>query len=239
MRNPKRWALMSVWFAVLLAGCAHTTTTATLKTEVRVLDALTRYELAYVLQAGDVVEVFIYRHPELSRRATVRSDGFISLPLLGDVRAAGMSPKDLGADLAARFAARLVSPEVTVILENPPEPLVFVVGEVGGPKALPFRQAKTAAQAIAQAGSSTKAASLSSVSIVRVSAEGLLEAHTVSADGLNQPEAFMALQNMALKPNDLIVVPESYRGQLVRAFTDFNTLLAPYFQFRILKEIAQ
>lgn len=240
MRNPKkRWALMSVLLAVMLAGCVHTTTTATLKTEVRVLDALTRYELTYLLQAGDVIEVFIYRHAELSRRATVRSDGFISLPLLGDVRAAGTSPKDLGADLAKRYSERLLSPEVTVILENPPEPLVFVVGEVGGPKALAFRQTKTAAQAIAKSGSATKSASLASVSILRVNADGLLEAHTVDTDGTNYPEAFMALQNMALRPNDLIVVPESYRGQLVRAFTDFNTILAPYFQFRILQEIAK
>ena len=239
MRTPNEWALSSIVLGILLAGCAHTTTTASLKPEVRVLDALTRYEVAYLLQPGDLIEVFVYRHAELSRRATVRADGFISLPLLGDVRAAGMSPTQLGEQLTERYSTRLKGPEVTVIVENPPEPMVFVVGEVGGPKAVPFRHVKTAAQAIAQAGNATRSADLASVSILRVGASGLLEAHTVDVSGLNQPEMFMALQNMALRPNDLIVVPESYRGQLVRLFTDVNTILAPYYQFRILEEITK
>jgi polysaccharide export outer membrane protein len=240
MRGLIRLAVRGLVPAVLLAGCSIApTTTEKVRVEVEVLDALTRYELVYLLQAGDLVEVFVYRQPDFSRKATVRADGFISLPLLGDVRAAGKSPTEFGRELKARFAERLRDPEVTVIVENPPEPVVYVVGEVGAPKSVPLRQAKTAAQAIAQSGALPRGADLFSVSIVRLGRDGHLEAHTVTTQGYSQPEAYMALQNLALRPNDLVVVPESYRSQLVRAFADVNTLLLPYFQYRVLQDIVE
>jgi hypothetical protein len=78
---------------------------------------------------------------------------------------------------------------------------------------------------------------LFSVSIVRLNKKGLLEAHTVKTEGYSQPEVYMALQNMALLPNDLVVVPESYRGQVIRLLTDVNTLILPYFQYRVLQSL--
>ena len=238
MRSRIQSAVQIVALGFLLAGCASTTTEASLKVKVEVLDALSRYEIAYLLQAGDQIEVFVYRHPEFSRKSIIRPDGFISLPLLGDVRAAGKTPLELGKELTKLFSVRLRNPEVTVIVENPPEPMVYVLGEVGGPRALPMRQVKTAAQAIAQAGAVAKAGDLFSVSVVRLNKKGLLEAHTVRTEGYNQPEVYMALQNMLLQPNDLVVVPESYRGQIVRLLTDVNALIQPYFQYRILQTIA-
>ena len=75
---------------------------------------------------------------------------------------------------------------------------------------------------------------------VRLNKDGLLEAHTVQSENYtSQPEIMMALQNMALAPNDLVFVPESYRGQVVRAITDVNIMLAPYFQLRILRAIVR
>lgn len=237
MRNLIRSAFRSIACGLLLAGCAATTTTQSLKVEVEVLDALNRYEGAYLLQAGDQIEVFVYRHAEFSRKAVIRPDGYISVPLLGDVKAAGRSPRELSEDLVKRFSERIKNPEVTVMVENPPEPMVFVLGDVGGPRALPLRQAKTVAQALALSGNVVKSGDASSVAIVRLNGQGVLEAHTVTSDGFNQPETYMALQTMALKPNDLVFVPEGYRGQLVRMITDVNTVLAPYYQFRVLREI--
>jgi polysaccharide export outer membrane protein len=240
MRGLIRSAIRGLLPALVLAGCSVApSTTEKVQVEVEVLNALTRYELVYVLQAGDQVEVFVYRQPDFSRKATVRADGFISLPLLGDVRAAGKSPTELGRELKALFAVRLRDPEVTVIVENPPEPVVYVVGEVGTPKSVPLRQARTAAQAIAQSGALTRGAELFSVSVIRLGKDGYLEAHNVTTQGYSQPEAYMALQNLALRPNDLVVVPESYRSQIVRAFSDVNTLLLPYFQYRVLEDLVQ
>lgn len=79
-----------------------------------------------------------------------------------------------------------------------------------------------------------KAGSLSSVATIRVNEKGFLEAHTVNAKGYSQPEIYMALNRMILMPNDLVLVPESSRGQLPRAVQDFNPLYLPYFQIRLL-----
>jgi protein involved in polysaccharide export with SLBB domain len=123
------------------------------------------------------------------------------------------------------------------MVENPPEPMVFVLGEVGGPRALPLRQVKTVAQALAQSGNAVKSGDLFAASIIRLNKEGLLESHTVRTEGYSQPEVYMALQNMPLAANDLVLVPESYRGQFLRLITDVNSMLAPYYQFRILQVI--
>jgi polysaccharide export outer membrane protein len=234
-----RCAIRHFLLGIVLAGCVSTTTDLKLKVDVQVLDALTRYEIAYLLQPGDQIEVFVYRQPGFSRKTIVRPDGFISIPLVGEVRAAGKAPRDLSKELTKLFSARLNDPKVTVIVENPPEPMVYVVGEVGAAKAVPFRQAKTAAQAVALAGTLTRGADPSGVSIVRLSKDGMLESHSVETEGYSFPEFYMVLQNFALMPNDLVVVPESYRAQIVRAFTDVNTIIQPYFQYRLLFEIAK
>lgn len=188
----------------------------------------------YVLRPDDEIEVFVYRHPVFSRRTTIRPDGLLSLPLLGEIKTAGKAPRELNEQLPELFGQRLVNPEVTVIVENALKPMVFVRGEVGAPRTITLRQSKTVAQAFAQSGTVIKAGSLSSVAIIRVNEKGFLEAHTVNAEGYSQPEIYMALNRMILMPNDLVLVSESYRGQLPRAVQDFNTLYLSYFQIRLL-----
>ncbi len=239
MRNHIRSALRILACSFLVSGCAATSTTQSLSVNVQVLDALNRYEVAYLLQAGDQIEVYVYRHAEFSRKAVIRPDGFISVPLLGDVKAAGRTPHELSEDLVKRFSERIKNPEVTIMVENPPEPMVYVLGDVGGPRALPLRQAKTVAQALALSGNVTKAGDASSLAIVRLNAQGVLEAHNVEVDGFNQPELYMALHSMTLRPNDLVFVPEGYRGQVVRLVTDINTMLNPYYQFKVVREISK
>ena len=236
--------VMAGLLAVLgTGGCASPSATSEPAThaavDVRVLDTLHRYQRVYLLQAGDKLEVFIYRQPDFSRTVIIRPDGFITLPLVGDVRAAGKSPTELAQDLTRRFSARLLKPEVNVIVQNPPEPMVYVVGEVGGPKAVSMRQAKTVAQAIAEAGVVPPTANLSSVSIVRLARDGRLEALSLNVDahGSSDADEYMALQGVPLEPNDLVVVPESFRGKLVRLFRDVNAVMNPYFQYRILRHI--
>jgi len=221
------------------SACATTTTSATLKVKTEVLDSLRRYEHVYMLQAGDQIEVFVYRHPEFSRHTVIRPDGYIAMPLVGEVKAAGKAPRDLQVELVKRFEERIREPEVTVMVENAQEPVVYVVGEVGTPRAVPLRQAHTVAQALAQSGNATRTGSLSSVSVIRLNDQGYLQAITPETDGLSQPEAYMALQNIALVANDLILVPESYRALVMRSANDFNTVFAPYLQFRILHDVIQ
>jgi len=237
---PVMWLHSLCWLAyiAMLSGCATSTLPANgqarLKVSVEVADTLRRYEVGYLLQPGDQLEIFVYRHQEFSRKVVIRPDGMISLPLVGELKAAALEPKALARLLSQRYAVRLRDPEVTVLVENPPEPSVFVVGQVGAPKAIPLRSARTLAQAMAQSGDATRFSAPDSISVVRLNSQGHLELHqaeVVSSEpshrSLSQPEIYMAMNSMLLQPNDVIVVPESIRAQLVRALGDVSTVLAP------------
>lgn len=244
---PRRALLPALAAAALLVACASPLPSgpqARLSVTVEQVDALKRYQLGYAVQPGDVLEIFVYRHQELSRKVVVRPDGKVSLPLMGDVVAAGQSPAELAKQLTARLAQRLREPEVTVIVENPPEPMVYVVGSVGTPRAVPLRTARTLAQALAQSGDLGRSAAVDAISVLRLSNEGVLEMHlaridTDTARAVSQTERYMAMNVMTLQANDLVVVPESVRSQLMRGFVDFNTVLSPFLNLWILREVTQ
>lgn len=226
---------------LLLGACAVAPlTTNTVKVKVDVLDAVRRYEHLYLVQPGDQLEIFLNKHGDYSRKLTVRPDGYISLPLIDEVKAAGKAPLELAQELKRLFAQRLRDPEVNVMVLNPPEPVVYVVGQVGAPRALPLRQAGTVAQALAQAGDATRAATLADVSVIRLNDAGHLEALTLQTEGngpASQPELYMAMATMTLKPNDLVLIPESYRSQIIRILADTSTAMAPLFNVLVLREL--
>ena len=120
-----------------------------------VIASLERYSREHVLSPGDQLEVAVYRNGDVSRTVTIRADGFLSLPLLDDVKAADLSISQLDADITEKLSGRFVDPEVTIILVNPIEPMVYVYGDVGVVRAVPLRQARTLAQAIAFTGGVT------------------------------------------------------------------------------------
>jgi len=233
-----RWLALAA-LATLGACTTSTVTNQSLRVDVAVLDTARKFEVLYVLQPGDQLEVFLQRHPDFSRKVGIRPDGFISLPIIDEVKAAGKSPSELAGLLKNLFAARLKDPEVNVIVLNPPEPMVYVVGQVGAPKALPLRQAATLAQALAQSGDATKSGALDSISVIRLNKDGYLEAHVLDTHGkgASQPEIYMAMSTVLLKSNDLILVPESYRSQVLRVLQDTSIALAPLFNVLILREI--
>lgn len=225
--------------ACVLAACGTATTTQNVvHVRADVLDTVRRYEVVYRIQAGDQLDVFLNKHQDYSRKVTVRSDGYVSMPLIDEVKAVGKQPKDLAAELKTLFERRLKDPEVSVTVINPPEPTVYVVGQVGAPRALALRQAATVAQALAQAGDATKNGALSDVSVIRLNDQGYLESLSVEPDSkLSQPEVYMAMAAMTLRANDLVLVPESYRSQVLRVLQDTSTAIAPLFNVLILREI--
>jgi polysaccharide biosynthesis/export protein len=241
------WTAMAaarrLWIALPLAGlvCGCTTATVTNKTvqvEVEVLNSARKFQHVYLVQAGDQLEIFLQRHADLSRKVAVRPDGYITLPLVDEVKAAGKSPRELAAELKVLYSVRLKDPEINVIVLNPPEPMVYVVGQVGAPKALPLRQASTLAQAIAQSGDATKHAATDGISVIRLNADGYLESRALKVDkDASQPEVYMAMASMPLQSDDLILVSESQRSQILRAMTDTNVALTPLWNVLLLYEI--
>jgi protein involved in polysaccharide export with SLBB domain len=143
----------------------------------------------------------------------------------------------LADQIKALYSKRLRNVDVTVMLENVQEPMVYVLGEVGAPKSVPLRQARTAIQALALAGGVTKTAAVDDIAVIRADAKGRFVALTAHTDDNSQPGRYLALSNLPLQANDVVLVPESYRGQTVRLIQDFNTLITPYYQLRILQQI--
>jgi protein involved in polysaccharide export with SLBB domain len=125
----------------------------------------------YVLQAGDDVSVRAYNLPQLDTDARIRPDGKISLLLLDDVQAAGLTPRQLSWNLTRGFSTHFRNPKVTVIVRNIAAQSVYVGGEVAIPSAIPVRGSMGAVQAVVSAGGSKENAS-DEVVIVHKTPEG-------------------------------------------------------------------
>lgn len=186
-----------------------------------VLESSTRYTKQYVLVPGDQIEVVVWRAPEVSRTVVVRGDGRISLPLVQDVPAAGLTAAELAARLTEQFSTRLNQPQVSVVPVAVRQPTVYVLGDVGLPQAVPLRSAATALQAITIAGGLRRTGAEAEVSVIRLGDDGRLRATVVSVSGRGQPAPYMVLAALPLQADDVVFVPESGRAQLNRFLDDF------------------
>lgn len=210
-----------------------------------VVRSLHRYTREYVLQPGDQIEVSVFQVADLTRTVTIRSDGYVSLPIVKDLKASGRTVPALEEELRRRFAERLVNPDVTVNVANPRDAKVYVLGDVARPGPVPFRTVATAAQAIAECGGVARTGSQKKVALIRLADDGYLTGQVINGEGTGDTAYFLALQQMILQPGDLIIVPESGRSEFVRAITDFvttplgaiNQVLSPYYEFRLLSII--
>ena len=236
------------------AGCASTNASAQVDppqppkpTPPQPVVSAARFEKEYVLGVDDQIEVVVQRVPEVSRQVVVRSDGRISLPLLDDVEAAGLTFRALDERLTKLFSARLLTPEVTVIAVRVRQPVVYVAGEVNAGAAVPLHDAPTVAQAIVRAGGFRRSANTLQVTVIRLRADGHLEAIAVNAEGEGEAARFVGLRMMPLQADDIIIVPESGRSQFVRFMEDFvnrplsglTSILATYVNWMFIRELAE
>ena len=110
---------------------------------------------AYAIGIGDVIEISVWKSPELSVSVPVRPDGRVSVPLLGDVQAAGMTPLALKEDLTRNFKKYVTSPEVSVVIKEINSRKVFVTGEVKTPGSFDLQPRTKLMQVLAMAGGLT------------------------------------------------------------------------------------
>ena len=199
----------------------------------------------YIIAPGDKFDVIVRDNAVATRPILVRPDGFVTLPLVGDVMAERRTIPQLTDDLTAKFAERLIDPEVTVIATSIREPYVYVVGEVLEPKPVPYRVARTAMQAITVAGGLRNSSDKSAVAIIRINEEGRLGVYTIPVEVEGQPAPYLTLQATLLRPDDVIYVPTSGIEQVNRAIDDFvnrpltgvNSILAPIANFLLIQEL--
>jgi polysaccharide export outer membrane protein len=121
----------------------------------------------YVIGVEDVLNVVFWKDKELSAEVLVRPDGKISLPMLNDVAAAGMTPEQLAAVVQKAAAKFVRDPSATVIVKEIRSRKVFVIGEVTKPGTFPLASEMNVMQIIAEAGGFLESANKNNVAIVR------------------------------------------------------------------------
>ncbi len=162
----------------------------------------------YVIGPGDVLQVFVWRNPELSTTVPVRPDGKISTPLVEDMVAVGKSPSQLARDMEAVIGEYVRSPKVNVIVTTPVSRFsqVKIVGQVVHPQALAYRQGMTVLDAVLEVGGLSPFAAGNRAHIVRSEGGKDIEIRVKLDDLLNKGTLD---GNLALKPGDVLVVPQS------------------------------
>jgi polysaccharide biosynthesis/export protein len=162
----------------------------------------------YVIGPGDVLQVFVWRNPELSVTVPVRPDGKVSTPLVEDMVAVGKTPSTLARDIEKILAEYIRSPQVNVIVTTPVGTLsqVKAVGQVKAPQGVPFREGMRVLDLLLAAGGMTDFAAGNRAKIVRNVEGKASEVRVRLADLINKGDMS---QNLPLKAGDVLVVPES------------------------------
>ena len=158
----------------------------------------------YVIGPQDVLDISVWKEPELTRPVPVRPDGRISMPLLNDVQAAGKTPLQLAADITAGLKKFVTDPQVTVIVTTIISQRVFILGEVNRAGAYPLLPNMTVLQALSSAGGFTIYANLKKIYLLRVE-DGKQIKHPFNYKDVLAGKA--ADQNIFVKAGDTIVVP--------------------------------
>ena len=159
---------------------------------------------AYIIGPEDVIDINVWKEPDMTRVVPVRPDGKISLPLINDVQAAGSTPQQLAAAVTEKLRKFLTEPQVTVIVTQINSQRVFVVGEVLRAGAFPLIPGMTVLQALARAGGFTTFADMKKIHVMRLVNGKHVEMPFNYREVLkgDNPE-----QNIKLEPGDTVVVP--------------------------------
>jgi polysaccharide export outer membrane protein len=158
----------------------------------------------YIIGSQDVLDISVWKEPELTRTVPVRPDGKISLPLLNDVQADGLTPQQLAANITDGLKKFVTNPQVTVIVATINSQRVYIIGEVTRAGAYPLLPNMTVLQALSSGGGFTQFAKLSKIYVLRVE-HGKQEKLPFNYKDVVSGKA--TDQNILLKAGDSIVVP--------------------------------
>src|SRR5690348_451850 len=160
----------------------------------------------YFIGPEDVLTITVWRNVDLSREVTVRPDGKISLPLIGDIIAVGRTPAQLSEDISNKLKEYKENPQVSIVIKEVNSYAIYVLGEVAKPGKYPLRSKTTLLQGITIASGFTPTAARNKIVVFRFAKDGQGQIKIkasyddiVLRDGSNQ--------NIELKPGDQIVVP--------------------------------
>jgi polysaccharide biosynthesis/export protein len=164
-----------------------------------------RSDTSYVIGADDVLTINVWKEPELSHSVPVRSDGKISMPLVGELQAAGRTPFQLEENITAELRRYITEPQVTVIVQQTNSLKFNILGQVTKPGSYPLTGGTTIVDAVAAAGGFRDFAKKKGIYILRQDGNGNETRIPFNYDQYIKGKN--TAQNIKLKPHDTIIVP--------------------------------
>jgi polysaccharide export outer membrane protein len=181
------------------AGAASSVTQPETGTNTKAHDA------SYVIGNDDHLSINVWKETDLTKNVPVRSDGKISLPLVGEIQASGRTPLQLESDISSRLRNYITAPEVTVIVEQINSKKYNILGYVGKPGAYTLTLSTTVMDAIALAGGFKDFAKSKGVYILRQKPDGTQERLNFNYKDFIKGKDLS--QNVKVEPGDMIIVP--------------------------------
>jgi polysaccharide biosynthesis/export protein len=199
----KEIIILMVCFCFYLSGCA-TSTSSIVDAQAAAAQISQADQEKYLLGPEDVIEVSVWKEPDMTKQLVVQPDGKVYYPLVGEIRASGKTVKQLQEEISKRLEKFVTDASVTVILLKTLNYKIFVTGKVNKPGEFLVGRPTTVLQAISMAGGVTPFASPKNIKVVRKVAG---QDEVYNFDYKDVSKGMMLYQDITLQPGDVVVVP--------------------------------
>jgi len=186
----------------LIMGCAGNDLSALNSSEVQVPQ--------YTIGPGDTLSVFVWGNKDLSTNVTVRPDGYVTTPLVEDLKASGKTSSGLAREMERKLKRYIKNPKVTITITGFVGRFteqIRVIGEAAAPKALAYRENMTLLDVLIAVGGLTEFAAGNSTTLIRTKGNEKIQ-YTVRLDDLVKDGDMTA--NVQMMPGDVLVIPEAW-----------------------------
>lgn len=192
----------------LLTGCSSHSTLPSATLHPSNTENINSYK--YLIGSGDVLNIFVWRHPDISGSFNVRPDGMITTSLVEDIKVSGKTPTELARSVEEILSAYIRDPMVTVTVENfvgPFSEQIRVIGEAAQPRAINYTQHMTLLDVMIQVGGLTEFADGNDAVLIRIE-NGQQKEYQVMINQLLKDGEISA--NVDMLPGDIIIIPEAW-----------------------------
>lgn len=196
MRNKMKKTKLAIFKLILLAMCYFILTAGNAHSQ--------NIKFDYLIGPEDVLRVYVWNHPELSLSVPVRIDGKISLPLINDVMAQGITPMELKETITGKLSKYIEQPTVSIIIEAINSQKIVIVGQVNAPGVYKVGSLMTLMEAISKGGGLNEWANAKKIKVFRKEKDKE-KVMTVNYDKLIKGEDMK--NNIYVMPGDTIIVP--------------------------------
>lgn len=189
-------------------------------------EQIKREDIEYQLQTNDELEITFFYYPELDQTVVIRPDGFISLPLVGEIKAGESSCAKVRRDLVEKYSSILKEPEITVMIKKFTPQRVYVGGEVANPQVIELGKGKTTLQAIVEAGGFKDSAEMRNVLILRNVGQPTFR--TIKVDMMKLFVSKRLVKNdLQLQATDVVYVPKTLINKVNQFVDQYMNKIVP------------